>query len=269
MIHIGIDPNILGSSVFSWHGLFTGLAVLAAIVLVAKLAKDKGFTSEDVYTTALWGVIGGIIGARLFHVIDKWSTIYQYDPVRALYFWEGGLSLYGALVGGFVFGITYAAIRKMPLGKVADLAAPGMILAQAIGRIGCLINGDAYGTPTSLPWGVLYTNPNAASTAGPWVNGVLVAGHPVPAYEIIWDLLILALLLRLRLRLKNDWMVFLIYASLYSAGRFGLSFIRGDETAVLGPLHQAQVISLIVMVIAIPLLIWLARRPAPKPVEAG
>jgi len=164
MIRIGIDPNMftVGSFTMSWHGLMVGLAVLAGIVLVARLAKDKGFTSEDVYSTALWGVVGGIIGARLFNVIDQWSTVYQYDPKQVLYFWEVGLALYGALVGGFVFGITYAAIRKMPLGKVADLAAPGMILAQAIGRIGCTINGDAYGTPTSLPWGVLYTNPAAA-----------------------------------------------------------------------------------------------------------
>lgn len=271
MIHIGMDPNIFtsGSFTMSWHGLFTGLAVLAAVVLAARMAKEKGFLSEDVYAVALWGVVGGIIGARLFHVIDKWSTIYQYDPVRALYFWEGGLSLYGALVGGFVFGITYAAIRKMPLGKVADLAAPGMILAQAIGRIGCTINGDAYGTPTSLPWGVIYTNPAAASTAGPWVNGVLVAGQPVPVYEIICDLIILAVLLRIRKRLKNDWMLFLIYASAYSVVRFGLDFLRGDETAIAGPFHQAQVISLAVMVITVPLVIWLARRgPAPRAVEA-
>ena len=266
MIHIGIDPNIftVGSFTMSWHGLLTGLAVLAAVILVARLAKEKGFTTEIVYSTALWGVVGGIIGARLFHVIDKWSTIYQYHPIQALYFWEGGLSLYGALVGGFVFGITYAAIRKMPLGKVADLAAPGMILAQAIGRIGCLINGDAYGTPTSLPWGVIYTNPNAAASTvlGP------PARHPVPAYEIIYDLIILALVLRLRKRLKNDWMLFLIYASAYALGRFGLDFLRGDETAIAGPLHQAQVISLAVMAIAVPLLIWLARRPAPQAAEA-
>jgi phosphatidylglycerol:prolipoprotein diacylglycerol transferase len=270
MIHIGMDPNIFttGSFTMSWHGLFTGLAVIAAVILAARMAKEKGFISEDVYSVALWGVIGGIIGARLFHVIDKWSTIYQYDPKQALYFWEGGLSLYGALVGGFVFGIAYAAIRKMPLGKVADLAAPGMILAQAIGRIGCTINGDAYGTPTSLPWGVLYTNPAAAATAGPWVNGVLVAGHPVPVYEIMYDLIILAVLLRLRKRLKNDWMLFLIYASAYALGRFGLDFLRGDETAIAGPFHQAQVISLAVMVITVPLVIWLARRPAQKPVEA-
>ena len=270
MIHIGMNPNMftVGSFTMSWHGLLMLLAVLAGVILVARLAKEKGFTTKDVCLTALCGVVGAIIGARLFNVIDQWSTIYQYDPKQALYFWEGGLALYGALIGFFVFGITYAAIRKMPLGKVADLAAPGMILAQAIGRIGCTINGDAYGTPTSLPWGVLYTNPNAASTAGPWVNGVLVAGHPVPVYEIIWDLIILVVLLRLRKRLKNDWMLFLIYASLYSAGRFGLDFLRGDETAVLGPFHQAQVISLIILVIAIPELISVARRAPPKPVEA-
>jgi phosphatidylglycerol:prolipoprotein diacylglycerol transferase len=266
MIHIGMDPNIFtaGSFTMSWHGLFTGLAVLAAVILSARLSKEKAIAIEDVYSIALWGVIGGIIGARLFHVIDKWSTIYQYNPKQMLYFWEGGLSLYGALVGGFVFGITYAAIRKLPLGKVSDLAAPGMVLAQAIGRIGCLINGDAYGTPTSLPWGVLYTHPDAEATAGPWVNGQLVAGHPVPAYEIIWDLLILALLLRLRKRLKNNWMLFLIYASLYSVGRFGFSFVRGDEEAVLGPLHQAQVISLIIIVVAVPLITLLSIRPTPN-----
>ncbi len=271
MIHIGMDPNIFtsGSFTMSWHGFFTGLAVLAAVVLAARMAKEKGFLSDDVYSVALWGVIGGIIGARLFHVIDKWSTIYQYDPKQALYFWEGGLALYGALVGGFVFGLAAATIRKMPLGKVADLAAPGMILAQAIGRIGCTINGDAYGKPTSLPWGFLYTNPAAAATAGPWVNGHLVAGQPVPVYEIIFDLIILAVLLRLRKRLKNDWMLFLIYASAYAVVRFGLDFLRGDEAAIAGPFHQAQVISLAVMVITIPLAIWLARRPARQAVEAG
>mgnify|MGYP006267410567 CR=1 FL=1 len=266
MIHIGMNPNVftVGNFAMSWHGLLTGVAVLAAVILVARLAREKSFTSEAVYSTALWGIVGGIIGARLFHVIDKWDSIYRYDIWQALRFWEGGLSLYGALIGGFVFGITYAAVRKMPLGKVADLAAPGMVLAQAIGRVGCLINGDSYGTPTSLPWGVIYTNPNAADTTelGP------PARHPVVAYEIIWDLVILALLLLLRKRLKKDWMLFLMYASLYSFGRVLFSLLRGDESAGLGPLHQAQVISLIVVAITVPLLIWLARRPAPKPVEA-
>ena len=270
MIHIWMNPNLFtaGSFTMSWHGLFTGIAVIAAVIVAVRLSKEKNITVEDVYTTALWGIVGGVIGARLFHVIDKWD-FYRYDMWQALRFWEGGLSLYGALIGGFVFGIAYAAIRKLPLGKLSDIAAPGMVLAQAIGRIGCLINGDAYGTPTSLPWGVLYTNPNAEATAGPWVNGKLVAGHPVPAYEIIWDLIIFVVLLRLRKRLNRDWMLFLLYASLYAFSRFFFSFLRGDEAAVLGPLHQSQVISLIILAVCIPLFIWLSRRPAPKAPEAG
>ncbi len=261
MIEIGMDPNIftIGNFTMSWHGLFTGLAVLAAVLLVARLSKERNVAIDDVYTIAFWGILGGVIGARLFHVIDQWE-LYSGDLLQALRFWEGGLSLYGALIGGFVFGIGYAALRKLPLGRISDLAAPGMVLAQAIGRIGCLINGDAYGTPTSLPWGVIYTNPNAADFT---IIGE-PARHPVPAYEIIYDLIIFALLLTLRKRFKKDWMLFLIYASLYSFGRVLFSIVRGDEQAVLGPLHQAQVVSLIIMAITIPALIWLARRPAPR-----
>ncbi|MFC2058199.1 prolipoprotein diacylglyceryl transferase, partial [Chloroflexota bacterium] len=135
--------------------------------------------------------------------------------------------------------------------------------AQAIGRIGCLLNGDAYGTPTSLPWGLVYTNPHAAATT---ILGE-PARHPFPVYEIIWDLIIFAVLMRLRKRFKKDWMLFLLYAPMYSIERFLLSFLRGDEAAVLGPLHQSQVISLIIMAVTIPLFIILARRPNPVPAE--
>lgn len=262
MIEIGMNPILftIGSFTMGWHGLLTGLAVLAAVIVAVKLSKEKKLKVEDVYSIALFGIVGGIIGARMFHVIDKWGEIYSHDPWLIVRGWGEGLSLYGALIGGFVFAITYAAIRKLPLGKVVDIAAPAMVLAQAIGRIGCLINGDAYGTPTSLPWGVIYTHPNAAAST---ILGE-PARHPVTAYELIFDLLIFALLLRLRKRLKKDWMLFLIYAPLYSVGRFLLSFIRGDEAAVLGPLHQAQVVSLIIIAVCIPLLIWIARRPAPE-----
>ncbi len=263
MIEIGMDPFLftIGSFTVSWHGLLTGLAVLAAVIVAARLAKGTTIRSEEVYSTALVGIVGGVIGARMFHVIDKWSEIYSHDPWLIVRGWGEGLSLYGALIGGFVFGIAYAAIRKLPLGTVVNIAAPAMVLAQAIGRIGCLINGDAYGTPTSLPWGVIYTHPNAAAST---ILGE-PARHPVPAYELIFDLLIFALLLSLRKRVTKGWVLFLIYAPLYSAGRFLLSFIRGDEAAVLGPLHQAQVVSLIIIAVCVPLLIWIARRPAPAP----
>ncbi len=265
MIEISMDPFLLtvGSLNIAWHGLMTGVAVLVGLIIVTRLARSTDIAIESVYSAALWAIVGGIIGARVVHVADHWGSIYGDDPWQMLYFWEGGLSLYGAIYGGFLFGAVYCLLRKLPMGRLADLAVPGVIVAQAIGRIGCLINGDAYGTLTSLPWGVFYTHPNAASS-----TVLLEARHPVPAYEIIYDLLIFALLLRLRKRLKRDWMLFLVYASAYATGRFFLSFIRGDEVAVLGSLHEAHVISLIVIAVTVPLLIWLARRPAPESVEA-
>lgn len=248
----------------SWHGLMIGLAVVVGLVMVARLARGSDIRIEYVYSATLWAIIGGIVGARAFHVIDKWGAIYSHDVWQMFFFWEGGLSLYGAICGGFLFGVVYCVVRKIPVGQLADLAVPGVILAQAIGRIGCLINGDAYGTSTSLPWGVIYTHPNAAFTT-------ILGGperHPVVAYEIIWDILLFALLMRLRKRLKKDWMLFFIYASGYPFGRFLFSFMRGDEEAVLGGLHQAQVISLLVMAVTIPLFIWFSRRPAPELAEA-
>lgn len=261
-----MDPLLLniGSFSLAWHGLLTGIAVVVAVVITVRLAKGSGIAIEDVYSAALWAILGGVVGARMVHVIDKWDVIYSHNPWQIFQFWGGGLSLYGAIYGGFLVGALYAALRKLPVGRLADLAAPGVIIAQAIGRVGCLINGDAYGTPTSLPWGVFYTHPNAASTT---VLGE-PARHPFPAYEIIWDIILFAILMRLRRRLKGDWMLFLIYAPMYSVERFLLSFLRGDEEAVLGGLHQSQVIALLVMVVTIPLLIWRARRPAPEPVEA-
>lgn len=262
-----MDPFLftIGSFDLAWHGLMTGLAVLVALIIVDRLARKTDIAIESVYSAALWSIVGGIIGARVVHIIDHWGSIYSDDPWQMIYFWEGGLSLYGAIYGGFLFGVVYCFLRKLPMGRLADLAVPGVILAQAIGRIGCLINGDAYGTVTSLPWGVFYTHPNAVAST---VIGE-PARHPVPAYEIIYDLLLFALLLRLRKRLKKDWMLFLVYAPAYAFGRFLLSFLRGDEVAVLGPLHEAHVISLIVIAVTVPLLIILARRPDPEVVKVN
>jgi len=266
MIRIGMDPNLftIGTLSLSWHGLMTGLAVVAAIILLVKLSKGSEIAIESVYSAALWAILGGIVGARLVHVIDNWS-LYNNNLLQILRFWEGGLSLYGAIYGGFLVGAAYCLLRKLPVGRLADLAIPGVVLAQAIGRIGCLINGDSYGTITSLPWGVVYTNSKAAATT---ILGE-PARHPFPAYEIIWDLIIFAVLMRLRKRLKKDWMLFLLYAPMYSIERFLLSFLRGDEAAVLGGLHQSQVISLVIMAVTIPLFILLARRRTPEPAEAA
>lgn len=232
---------------FSWHGLLTVLAMLVSIGLGLHWAKKAGLY-EEMLSALVWAVPAGVIGARLVHVIDRWNH-YSADPKQVLAFWEGGLSLYGAILGGVAVGALYAKIRGLPVGRLADIAAPGLIVAQVIGRIGCVINGDAYGTPTSLPWGVVYTHRDAYAPLG-------VAGHPSAFYEIIWDLIVLAMLLRLRGRLRPEGSLIPVYLVFYSMGRFLISWTRGDELPVIGPLHQAHVISLIIFIIGIAWLIY-------------
>jgi len=265
VIEIGINPDLfsVGSLTISWHGLLIALAILAALISTVLWARVTETEVEHVYSTAFWAVLGGIVGARLFHVLDRWDYYFPHNMLGAVKLWDGGLSLYGAILGGLFFGALYARLRGFRVGHLANITAPGVLIAQMIGRVGCLINGDAYGTPSGLPWAVLYTHPNAAATAGPWELGRLVAGHPVPIYEIIWDLFVLALLFLLWGRLRRDWTLFLTYISLYSFGRFFLSFLRDEqgEQAILGPLHLAHIISLLVIVIAVPYLIHFLRRP--------
>lgn len=260
-INIGIDPILfyIGSFAISWHAILVILAVIVGIGVAVWLARGAGIERGLIYGMAPWAILGGIIGARLVHVLDFIPSYIQ-DPVTILKFWEPGLSLFGAILGGTLAVVIYARVRRIPIGRIADLAAPGMILAQAVGRIGCTINGDAYGTPTSLPWGFTYTHPNAASTTVTWPY----VGHPAPVYEIIWDLIVFAIIWRLRGRLRPDGSLFLLYLSIYSVGRFVIEFIRAlpqpDVQIGVGPLHEAHFICLAVLVVCIPLLIYRMRR---------
>ncbi len=261
-IKIGIDPNLfdIGSLTIGWHGVMVVLAVIVGVAVPLWLAKGGSIDRNTVYAIAPWAVLGGIVGARLIHVLDS-LDYYSGHLAAAFKFWDGGVSIFGAIIGGTVAGVACAKLRGISVGGLADLTAPGLILAQAVGRIGCTINGDAYGTATSLPWGVSYTHPNAEvppAAAAPYV------GHPVPVYEIIWDLMIFALIWKLRGRIRPEGSLFLIYLSLYSFGRFFLSFLRGGEEDVLGPLHQAHIIAIVVFGACVSLLIYWMRQPKPS-----
>ena len=253
-IVIDIDPTILQLGHFSlrWYGFFIGLAIVAALLVALEEARRKGVAENDVYSLGMWAVLGGFVGARLFHVVDRWQD-YLARPAAIFAVQDGGLAIYGAILGGLAAGAICARHRGLAIPRMADLAAPGLILAQAIGRIGCLINGDALGAPTDLPWGVVYINPGAMPPS------LGVAYHPNPAYEMIGDLLIFSLLWRLRTRLRVEGALFLVYLSLYSALKFGVTFFRQEPTFLAG-LQEAQVLSLAGGMVAVGLLLWLARR---------
>ena len=276
-INIPFSPNIIdfGPFLLSWHGFFTFVAVATAVILTVRWGRKEGLDGDAILSISVWCIIGGIVGARVLHVIDFWS-LYSADPVRIFTVWQGGIAIFGAILGGFVFGAAYILIRnsgwflafwgkflrfagepeKAPLpsvGRLADVAAPALLIAMAIGRIGDIINGEHWAKFTDLPWGVVYSHIDSP-------GAYRAASHPAVAYELIMDLVILAVIWPLRNRLRPDGMVFVLYGALYSIGRFFISFLRVEQNTYFGgALNEAQIVSLIVILIAVPLLVYRAQ----------
>ncbi|HJW89140.1 MAG TPA: prolipoprotein diacylglyceryl transferase, partial [Anaerolineales bacterium] len=163
MITINIDPVIfsIGHFMLRWYSLIVLTAIVVGVWFTAREAERKGFKKEEIYDSAIYVVLAGLLGARLFHVLDHWPHEYATNPIRALYIWEGGLAIWGAIVGGLIAVAILAWQRKWRLPALLDAAAPGLVLAQAIGRLACIITGDAMGKPTTGPFGFAYTSPNA------------------------------------------------------------------------------------------------------------
>jgi phosphatidylglycerol:prolipoprotein diacylglycerol transferase len=250
MITIGIDPIIfsIGHFHLRWYSLIVITAIVVGVWLVAREAARKGFKKEDIYDAAIWVVLGGMIGARLFHVLDHWPDEYAANPIRALYIWEGGLAIWGAVAGGLIVVAILARLHGWRLPKLLDAVAPGIVLGQAIGRFACIITGDAMGKPTTGPFGFAYTNPDAM------VPKLGVYYTPMPVFEIVANLAIFILLWQLRKRNWPDGLLFLVYLSLYSIERFFLAFTSSYQIIALG-MTQSQIVALVSLAIAMPLII--------------
>lgn len=252
MITINIDPVIFsfGHLMLRWYGLIVVTAILVGVWLSAREAKRKGFNNAEIYDGALYVILAGLLGARLFHVLDHWPDEYAANPIRALYIWEGGLAIWGGVIFGLIAVAILAWRRGWRLPALLDAAAPGLVLAQAIGRLACVITGDAMGKPTSGPFGFAYTSPNAM------VPQMGVYYTPMPVYEIISLMGIFALLWQLRKRNWPDGLLFLVYLSLYSVMRFLLAFTSSYQIIAFG-LTQSQIIALVVLMMALPVLLWM------------
>ena len=267
MITIGISPIAftIGPISVAWYGIMVALAVLALVSWTLLQVRGGANLSYDtVLNAALVGIPSGVIFARLLHVIDN-IVIAKLHPDLALaghvidytqhpgqIIGASGLAIYGAVLGAALGVWIYSKVRKTSFGYLADVLAPGIILAQAIGRVGCTLNGCCYGLETRAFCAVVYTHPESNGPIG-------VPVHPTQVYEIIYNLIVFAVLVKLRGRFKPDGSLFLVYLSLYSLWRFGISFLR-EGTPFLFGLQQAQVIALIILAIAIPLLALRTRR---------
>lgn len=254
MINISINPIAftIGSFSVGWYGIMLTLAVVVLVLWTMwQVRRGAKISYDTVLTAALVAIPSGIIFSKLLHVIDMWG---YYSRFPSQIFSGSGLTIWGAVLGATLGIWIYSKFSSFKFGYFTDLVAPGIVLAQAVGRVGCTILGDDYGLPTSLPWGVVYTNPNSYANA----QIGLVATHPVVVYEIIFLLIVFAVLFKLRGRFKPDGSLFLIYLSLYAMWRLGIDFLRVGAPFLLG-LHQAQVISIIVLFIALPMLVLRTR----------
>lgn len=240
---VDIDPVIvhLGPFAIGWYGIFVTVAIVAGLWLALREAQRKGLPLAEVDGLALWVIGGGIVGARLLHVIDRWD-VYAAQPHAIPAIWNGGLAIMGAILGGTLTGAVVAWRRGLPVLRISDAIAPGAILGQAIGRFACLFTGDAVGRPTD-GFGITYLN------RGAMVPELGVAYEPVFLYEMVWDLAVFAVLWTLRTRLRADGQLFALYLALYAAGKFALTFLRTETVWVAG-LQEAQLLAVAALAVA-------------------
>jgi len=266
-ITIDLEPNIfqIGPFLVTWHGVFAVLGIIAAARLGLWLLSKDGVDTSHGYDGVAWMVVLGLIGARLLYVWENFQ-LFSGQLLRIFALTEGGISQWGGLFGAIVGAYVWARRAAISYWKIIDAGGAGAMIGLAVGRIGDIINGEHHGTPTNLPWGVEYVN---ADTLGQ--PGLVV--HPEVAYEMMLTLVLLALILPFHQRLKArlpDGVVGLTYLGLYAAGRFFLSFLRTDPSVIFG-LRQAQLASLlmvVVAVVAIPLLLRRSRAGGGAQAEA-
>jgi phosphatidylglycerol:prolipoprotein diacylglycerol transferase len=259
MIAIGVDPylKVASFSLPLW-ALFVLSGFLLGLYLVLALAGRYALSTRQALALYLAALPGGFVGARLLHIIDK-LDLYLAEPGLIPAFWLGGLAQYGFLIGGVATAALWACLKRWPIAPFLDLSSLALLAGLALGRIGCIIQGCCYGSPTHLPWGFIYTHPDS-SLPPDWIaQGT--ATHPVPIYEAILFLALLGILLALRRRLRPSGTTFLAFLAGHSLVRFAATFLRGDPSLpIVAGLAQAQFIALAVFLFSVPLLVISLRR---------
>jgi len=251
----------IGPISVAWYGIIIVVATLVAAYVAEFEAKRRGDDPEHVWNGFLLCLLFGIVGARLYHVIDK-LDYYIREPLQIFNTRAGGLGIIGAVVGG-AFGLwIYTRYAKLSFPHWADIAAPGLLLAQAIGRWGNYVNQELYGYPTDLPWGI-YIDP--AHRLPQFAE--FERFHPTFFYESMWNLIGFIVLMVVARKFASrllDGDLILLYGIWYPVGRFLVEFQRPDAWMI-GPLATAQWVSIASVIICGGVLLYRHRRRPPIP----
>ncbi|WP_197374577.1 prolipoprotein diacylglyceryl transferase, partial [Mycolicibacterium baixiangningiae] len=236
------------------------VGIIVALVLGDRRWEARGGERGVVYDIALWAVPFGLIGGRLYHVITDWQTYFGPDGaglLAAFRIWEGGLGIWGAVALGGVGAWIACRRRGIPLPAFGDAVAPGIILAQAIGRLGNYFNQELYGRPTTLPWGLeIYERVDASGARndliGVSTGRVVEVVHPTFLYELLWNLLVFAVLIWADRRFKlGHGRLFALYVAGYCLGRFWIELLRSDMATHLAGIRVNSFTSMFVFIGAV------------------
>jgi len=266
-----------------YYGIIIVAAMLVAATMAARLAKRDKRDPDHVWGALTWAIIPAIIGARLWFVLFPPEALVAQGQDAAWYLqnffnlengaiaiWSGGLSIFGAVLGGFLGAYIYIRRNKLPLAPWLDIAGVALPLGQAIGRWANYVNQELYGIPTSLPWGIQIEGAKRVGDYKSLVDYPVATTqfHPLFLYESLWNFIAFIVLLNLFLRNRQNFRpgdFFLIYVMQYAFIRFLLEFIRVETTIVAG-VNFSQVICVVAFVVAL-IIFVMRRRSAPTSME--
>lgn len=255
----------IGDISVTWYGILITLGILLAMVFAMTQCKKFGIIPDKLIDVTLGGVVGGIVGARLYYVAFSWDT-FKDDLSSIFKTWEGGMAIYGGLIGAILVGALIVKLRKMRLLPVLDIACMGFLIGQAIGRWGNFVNVEAFGSNTSLPWGMTgeritsylsnSANVETLNKLGVTVDA-LAPVHPCFLYESLWCALGFLLLFLYSKHRKFDGELFLMYTAWYGLGRGVIEGLRTDSL-LLGSIRVSQLLAFILVIAAV--IIWCVVR---------
>ena len=258
----------IGSFDVYWYGILIAVGFLGAMVYAYRRAKDFNIPLDPMIDVVLVGAIGAVVCARLYYVFMQWSE-FSGDLLKIFDLRTGGLAIYGGVIGAFLFGGLMCKVRKINVFAMFDLAGIGFLLGQAVGRWGNFVNQEAFGTNTTLPWGMFsngtYSELLAAKSELAEI-GVSVDPsqpvHPCFLYESLWCLLGFVLLHFYSKHRRFDGEIALAYIAYYGLGRFFVEGLRTDSLMI-GPLRASQALALLCFIGGVIVLLILRRRHRP------
>lgn len=241
-----------------WYGIIIALGVILGVLFACYIAKKNNLTSDNIIDVVLYGLPVCVIFARIYYVIFQWDS-YKGDILEIINIRNGGIAIYGAIIGGILTGYVYCKVKKIKLMQLGDAAAFGLLTGQIIGRWGNFFNQEAFGTNTVLPWGMtgsqIIKELEYLKNTGINVDPTLPV-HPTFLYESLWNFCVLILLYIIFTKYhKFDGIVFYSYIVLYGVGRFFIEGLRTDSLMFLD-FRVSQIVAILCVLAGLSLILF-------------